>query len=181
MDDRGREEGGLTGKDNWKRYPRAMLRASLHLLEAIRAWAPDLLGSGVYDETEADEIQERAASSAPRISAVVEFDGREGGAGQGRPDRPRRARRDDGEALRRGPDRGGHGRREGLVPRVVEGTAPSMATPGTRAPSRRWPRWARSAQQRRRPLEPRGGWRRLSAAPGKWFSRAAALLHRPWP
>lgn len=62
------KRAGLTGKDNWKKYPRAMLRARC-ISEAIRAWAPDLLGAGVYDETEADEVQASAAS-APRVTII---------------------------------------------------------------------------------------------------------------
>lgn len=45
---------GLTGKDNWKRYPAAMLRA--RACSAIcRAVYPDLIG-GVYEADEAPEI-----------------------------------------------------------------------------------------------------------------------------
>lgn len=58
---------GLLSKDNWKKYPRAMLRARC-LSEAIRSWAPDLLGAGVYDESEEDEVRERAA--APRVAII---------------------------------------------------------------------------------------------------------------
>lgn len=61
------KRAGLTGKDNWKKYPRAMLRARC-ISEAIRAWAPDLLGAGVYDETEADEVS--ASVPAPRVTIV---------------------------------------------------------------------------------------------------------------
>lgn len=62
---------GLAGKDIWKKYPRAMLRARC-ISEAIRAWAPDLLGAGVYDETEADEVRDHAerAAPAPRVTVI---------------------------------------------------------------------------------------------------------------
>lgn len=63
------KRAGLTGKDNWKKYPRAMLRARC-ISEAIRAWAPDLLGAGVYDESEADEVRDRAAATAPRVTII---------------------------------------------------------------------------------------------------------------
>jgi hypothetical protein len=45
---------GLTGKDNWKNYPAAMLRARCSAA-LVRAVYPDL-ALGVYEESEADEI-----------------------------------------------------------------------------------------------------------------------------
>lgn len=44
----------LTGKGNWQKYPAAMLRARC-LSAALRAFCPDVLGSGVYVEGEIDD------------------------------------------------------------------------------------------------------------------------------
>jgi len=47
---------GLARRQNWGRYPAAMLRARC-LSAALRAWCPDVLGGGVYVE---GEIEPRA-------------------------------------------------------------------------------------------------------------------------
>lgn len=61
---------GLAGKDVWKKYPRAMLRARC-VSEALRAWAPDVLGAGVYVEGEFDgETGVGAAGAQPPTRAV---------------------------------------------------------------------------------------------------------------
>ena len=44
---------GITGKDNWKKYPAAMLRARC-ASAAVRAVCPEVLGSGVYTAEELD-------------------------------------------------------------------------------------------------------------------------------
>lgn len=51
MDDAKR--AGLTGSDNWRKYPAAMLRARC-TSAAMRAHCPDVLGSGVYTPDELD-------------------------------------------------------------------------------------------------------------------------------
>ncbi len=53
---------GLLGKDNWKKYPDAMLRARC-AAAIVRAVFPDVL-AGVYEHDEADEF--RRAEPAPR-------------------------------------------------------------------------------------------------------------------
>ena len=42
---------GITGKDNWKKYPAAMLRARASSA-AVRAICPEVLGSGIYTPEE---------------------------------------------------------------------------------------------------------------------------------
>lgn len=65
---------GLAGKDNWRKYPSAMLRARC-LSAALRAFCPDVLGAGVYVE---GEIEERAPHAVhhepepPTDAAIVE-------------------------------------------------------------------------------------------------------------
>lgn len=54
------QRAGLTGKDNWRRHPEAMLRARC-LSALIRANFQDCL-SGVYSRDEAEEIAERGGS-----------------------------------------------------------------------------------------------------------------------
>lgn len=56
----------LTGKDNWKSHPAAMLRARC-ITTAIRMWCPELLGVTVYDRDEVEAYGTNAAPvSAPR-------------------------------------------------------------------------------------------------------------------
>ncbi len=56
---------GLTGKDNWKKYPAAMLRARCSSA-LCRAVYPDLVG-GVYEADEAEEITGRAPASVVEL------------------------------------------------------------------------------------------------------------------
>ena len=51
----------LTGKDNWRNHPAAMLRARC-ITTAIRMWCPELLGVTVYDR---DEMETYGTSAAP--------------------------------------------------------------------------------------------------------------------
>ena len=44
------QRAGVAGKDNWKKYPSAMLRARCVSM-AIRAACPEVLGAGVYEST----------------------------------------------------------------------------------------------------------------------------------
>lgn len=60
------QRAGLTGKDNWKKYPRAMLRARC-LAEAVRATFPDCL-MGVYDPDELGNGAEHTPEVLPQIS-----------------------------------------------------------------------------------------------------------------
>jgi len=56
----------LTGKDNWRNHPAAMLRARC-ITTAIRMWCPELLGVTVYDRDEVETYGTNAAPvSAPR-------------------------------------------------------------------------------------------------------------------
>ncbi len=59
---------GVAGKDNWKRYPAAMLRARC-VSAAIRAACPDVLGAGVYEST-SGELTEGEPSEV--VTARVE-------------------------------------------------------------------------------------------------------------
>lgn len=61
---------GLTGKQNWKRHPAAMLRARC-LSNALRAFCPDVIGSNVYVEGEIEAVREPAPQ---RQVDVVEVD-----------------------------------------------------------------------------------------------------------
>jgi hypothetical protein len=65
------QRAGLTGGDNWRRYPAAMLRA--RCLSAIcRAVYPDLL-LGVYDPEELSVVEQpRPAQPAEVVDAVVQ-------------------------------------------------------------------------------------------------------------
>lgn len=51
----------LTGKDNWRNHPAAMLRARC-ITTAIRMWCPELLGVTVYDR---DEVETYGAAAVP--------------------------------------------------------------------------------------------------------------------
>jgi len=57
---------GLTGKDNWKNYPRAMLRARC-IAEGVRAVYPAAIGGMLV----AEEAQDMPASGAPRTSPTA--------------------------------------------------------------------------------------------------------------
>lgn len=59
------KEAGLLGKDNWRRHPKAMLRARC-ASAAIKAYAADVV-TGVYTP---DEIMEIAEGEAPRGSRI---------------------------------------------------------------------------------------------------------------
>ena len=48
------KRAGLAGRQNWRKYPRAMLRARV-ISEALRAYAPDLLG-GAYVPDELEQM-----------------------------------------------------------------------------------------------------------------------------
>jgi hypothetical protein len=48
------KRAGLAGRQNWRKYPRAMLRARV-ISEALRAYAPDLLG-GAYVPEELESV-----------------------------------------------------------------------------------------------------------------------------
>lgn len=55
----------LTGKDNWKNYPRAMLRARL-IAEGVRSVFPAALG-GMLVAEEAADLPPSSAHSAPKV------------------------------------------------------------------------------------------------------------------
>lgn len=55
------ERAGLSGGDNWKKYPRAMLKARCKAVLARDVY-PDVL-AGCYEESERDEIDQRPASA----------------------------------------------------------------------------------------------------------------------
>jgi hypothetical protein len=55
---------GLIGKDNWRKYTRAMLRARC-VSAAMRAFCPDVLGSGVYTPEELDGDEPAQSSERP--------------------------------------------------------------------------------------------------------------------
>lgn len=60
------KRAGLDRKDNWTKYPKSMLRARA-VSQAMRAFCPDVLGSNVYTDDEADEIAEIASARAPAV------------------------------------------------------------------------------------------------------------------
>lgn len=60
-------KAGLTGKDNWRKYPDAMLRARCSAYLA-RAVYPDL-AMGMYDPDEADEFDTRSRARARSVAA----------------------------------------------------------------------------------------------------------------
>lgn len=60
---------GCTGKENWKRYPAAMLRARC-ISAAMRAFCPEVLGSGVYEST-SGELTEGEPTTASTVPAVL--------------------------------------------------------------------------------------------------------------
>ena len=59
---------GVATKDPWKRYPRNMLRARC-VSNALRAWAPDVLGAGVYTEGEIADAPAMIDATPPAESA----------------------------------------------------------------------------------------------------------------
>lgn len=60
---------GLTGKDNWKNYPRAMLRARC-IAEGVRAVYPAALGGMMVSE-EAQDLDVRVIDSQPAQAAIA--------------------------------------------------------------------------------------------------------------
>jgi hypothetical protein len=66
------ERAGVAHKDPWKRYPRNMLRARC-VSNALRGWAPDVLGAGVYTEGEIAD-QPATIDATPPAVVVVESD-----------------------------------------------------------------------------------------------------------
>jgi hypothetical protein len=66
------KQAGLAGKGNWQKYPAAMLRARA-LSAAMRAWCPDVIGSGVYVEGEIEPEEPREAPSVRVTSPTVAF------------------------------------------------------------------------------------------------------------
>lgn len=58
------QRAGLTSKDVWKKYAPAMLRARC-VSAALRAFAPDVLGAGVYTPEEVDSIEEPKRAAGP--------------------------------------------------------------------------------------------------------------------
>lgn len=64
---------GLASKDNWRKYPAAMLRARC-VSAALRAFAPDVLGSGIYtpEELDGDDHVPAVALVEPRATPAAE-------------------------------------------------------------------------------------------------------------
>lgn len=63
------QKAGLTGKDNWKNYPRAMLRARV-IAEGVRAVYPAAIG-GMLVAEEAQDLPPSAALSSSASSSVA--------------------------------------------------------------------------------------------------------------
>jgi len=61
------QTAGLASRQNWRKYPAAMLRARC-VSAALRAYCPDVLGAGVYVEGEIE------ASDPPRVIDVTPQD-----------------------------------------------------------------------------------------------------------
>jgi hypothetical protein len=62
------KSAGLTGKDVWRQYPRAMLRARV-ISEGIRTVFPGV-AVGVYTVEEVQDFDARPSASAPRVEAA---------------------------------------------------------------------------------------------------------------
>lgn len=66
------KRAGLTGKQNWRKYPSAMLRARC-LSAALRAYCPDVLGGSVYVEGELEPDEpEREAAPVDEVLRLIE-------------------------------------------------------------------------------------------------------------
>jgi len=63
------QKAGLTGKDNWKNYPRAMLRARL-IAEGVRAVYPAAIG-GMLVAEEAQDLPPSASFSSSASASVA--------------------------------------------------------------------------------------------------------------
>ena len=63
------KKAGLTNKDNWKNYPRAMLRARV-IAEAVRAVYPAAIG-GMLIAEEAADMNERDMGAAERVPSTT--------------------------------------------------------------------------------------------------------------
>ncbi len=61
------QRAGLWDRGTWKKYPAAMLRARA-VSAALRAYCPDVLGSGVYT---ADEVEDAPAGPPVEVVATV--------------------------------------------------------------------------------------------------------------
>lgn len=59
---------GLTGKDNWQKYPRAMLRARV-VSEGVRTVYPGVV-VGVYTPEEAQDMEQRKAPAQPEPEVI---------------------------------------------------------------------------------------------------------------
>ncbi len=62
------KKAGLTGKDNWHKYPRAMLRARV-VSEGIRATMPEV-NAGIYTPEEVEDFTEPQKSYQPSREAL---------------------------------------------------------------------------------------------------------------
>jgi hypothetical protein len=72
------QRAGVAGKDNWRKYPAAMLRARC-TSAALRAFCPEVLGASVYESTsgeltngepsEAPTVDRQTLREAPRLPA----------------------------------------------------------------------------------------------------------------
>lgn len=60
------KSAGLTGKDNWRKYPAAMLRARC-ISAAARAYTPDVFGGAVYAHGEIGGEEEQPAEIAVQV------------------------------------------------------------------------------------------------------------------
>lgn len=69
------QTAGLARKDNWRGHPKAMLRARC-ISAALRAYCPDVLGSGIYTPEELGEVTADAVVDRPPAGALLaESDG----------------------------------------------------------------------------------------------------------
>ena len=66
------KRAGLAGRQNWRKYPRAMLRARA-VAEALRAYAPDLL-AGAYLPDELDQPPQSAQAAPERAEDIIDAD-----------------------------------------------------------------------------------------------------------
>jgi len=60
------KRAGLDRRQNWQRYPAAMLRARC-ISAALRAYCPDVLGAGVYVEGEIEADEPQVIDATPQV------------------------------------------------------------------------------------------------------------------
>lgn len=164
------KRAGLAGKDTWKSYPAAMLRARC-ISAALRAYCPDVLGAGVYVEGEIEEEQPArpvaVVREAPRSEPHDEPEIEDGEIISDDPPPPRRLDDCCGsiEALRDWCEREGQAAMDAAGPERVEATVRkrAVALGATEQDVMRWLHGEQPAEGGDRSLVGDGGRARRSA------------------